>query len=72
MNESDYVTFTQAREMLGGASKDRLRRIIQREGWTVYDSTRDAREKWLRRADVEAHLVPRPSKHQPREVDTDA
>jgi hypothetical protein len=71
MNESDYVTFTQAREMLGGASKDRLRRIIQREGWTVYDSTRDAREKWLLRAEVQAYLVPRPTKPRSGECSAD-
>lgn len=59
MPESAFVTFTQARELLGIASKDTLRRIIAREQWAVFNNPRDARERWLRRADLEAYTQPK-------------
>lgn len=59
MDDRDYVTFTEARRIIGIATKDTLRRIIKRQGWTVYQNPRDAREKWLRRSDVERYTHPR-------------
>jgi hypothetical protein len=60
MDEREYVTFTEARQMLGVVSKDTLRRIIKRAGMTVYNNPRDAREKLLLRSEVEAYMRPRP------------
>lgn len=60
MNEREYVTLTEARRIIGVASKDTMRRIIQREGWDVYRNPRDARESWLRRDVVEDYARPKP------------
>lgn len=59
-DRNGYVTFTEARELLGVASKDTLRRIVNRQGWQVYSNPRDARERWLKRSDIKAYLQPKP------------
>lgn len=59
MDRSAYMTFTEARDMIGIVSKDTLRRIVAREGWKVYRNPADARERWLLRTDVEGYVKPK-------------
>lgn len=55
--DDEYVTFTEAREIIGVASKDTLRRIVERERWDVVVNPQDARERLLRRDVVERYAA---------------
>lgn len=57
--DEEYVTIQQAAELLG-VSRFRMARVIKDQQVPVFERALDKRVKWVRRADVQALLEPRP------------
>jgi hypothetical protein len=54
----DFVSLTEAARSIG-VSRNKMWKLVRAGVFTVYENPRDAREKLLKKADVDAYLAPR-------------
>jgi excisionase family DNA binding protein len=57
--DEGYLTIQQAAELLG-VSRFRMARLVRDQQLPIFERAVDKRVRWLRRADVQALLEPRP------------